>query len=424
MMVVGAGKAALRMAQGLIDACDAAGIERSRISGWINVPDDAVDVAGDSPRGGMPLTVHRCRPAGENLPTRAAVEGTRQIMQRVGDAGPEDLVVCLISGGGSALLTCPVDEISLEEKRQLLRWMDGVAISIQDRNRVRRELSQIKGGRLAALAGQCRMVSLIVSDIPGDPLELIASGPTVPVASDPELALELLQRFQSEHANPDGLPASITDFLKSRIRQRERELPQPQKLPNGHHELVLAGNLETAVLAALEFGKQAGYQVQSRIQTDTGENVSQTADRIVAWLRTPSAERRMLIDAGEPVVPLCENPGRGGRNQQLVLDVLSKLTETSDQDLRFCFLSAGTDGEDGNTAVAGAIIDWRMLSMRDDQRIKLGHYLANNDAYSFFARSGSLLTTGMTGTNVGDLRIVTAGGRRDVRDVRWGYRFD
>jgi glycerate-2-kinase len=216
----------------------------------------------------------------------------------------------------------------------------------------------------------------------------------------------MLQKAKSLHRNPEDLPISVIEYLQARSKVKIQD-----QLPTGafsNHEQLLIGNLATAVDAAKSCALQLGYQVETGIQSDPSETVKIAAQRMVDWLTTPGNSPRMLIDAGEPLVKLCEHPGLGGRNQQLVLTVLHKLIQKKIILPRFCLLSGGTDGEDGNTSAAGAMIDERILESNLTERSNVSHYLGRNDAHSFFVDHGGLLVTGLTGTNVGDLRIVTA----------------
>lgn len=395
VVVIGAGKASGQMAAGLIEIFRDAGIGPERLSGWINVPDDCVV---DLPS----LAVFGCRPAGENLPTEKAVEGTGRIISLVRGLRNDDLCICLISGGGSALLTSPAEGITLDDKRQLIRWLDSCGAPIEDRNRIRRELSQVKGGRLARMQVAGTMITLVISDILGDPVELIASGPTVPVDADPETALRLLKKYSSIDGDAGAVPQPVWECLKRKLNEAgQLGLPQSQAVQH----VVTIGSIQTAVNAAAESARALGYQVQTRIQTEPGESVSEAAQRLVGWIKQFGTGPRVLIDGGEPTLRLAANPGRGGRNQQLVLDVASRLIEQGWPQSGFCFLSGGTDGEDGTTSVAGAVVDDGLLRAWIQQGAKPSPYQARNDAYSFFERHQGLLATGMTGANVGDLRI-------------------
>ncbi|MBR5626936.1 MAG: glycerate-2-kinase family protein, partial [Thermoguttaceae bacterium] len=190
VIVVGMGKASARMAQALEKILSPL-ISENRLSGWVNVPEDQV----------VPLRaihLHGARPAGVNEPTEAGVLGSRKIVELLQSLTPDDLAICLVSGGGSALLPLPVPEITLTEKQELTRFLSGAGADIQELNTVRKELSLLKGGGMRKLCRGKRLLSLILSDVLGDPLDVIASGATVPNRSTPQDALAVLKKFQAD----------------------------------------------------------------------------------------------------------------------------------------------------------------------------------------------------------------------------------
>ena len=190
----------------------AAGVERAlvdvaaakQLTGWVNVPEDCV-------RSLPYITLHGARPAGVNEPTEAGVAGARRILEIVNSLGPNDLCFCLISGGGSALL--PVEAITLADKQAVTKHLSGAGANIEELNTVRKQLSRIKGGGLARACRAGRLITLIISDVIGDPLDVIASGPTVPDSKTPQDALDVLERF---HAREAGISASVFDYLESK----------------------------------------------------------------------------------------------------------------------------------------------------------------------------------------------------------------
>ncbi len=404
LVVVGAGKAAAGMARGLLRKLRRGGWDLSRVSGWINVPDaDFCELP--------PLTVWPCRPVGENLPTERGVEGTREIVRLVEGLKADDLCVCLISGGGSALLAEPVDGITLDDKRELIRWLDWSGVDIRERNQVRRELSTVKGGRLRERAGPGRFVTLVISDVLGDPLELIASGPTIPTVSRPELALEILERLAGGSPVAAGVPEAVVECLRKQCESTSGQgTPDFRGAKGDTPEVVLLGNLQRAADAVADLGRKLGFQVESVLQSNPHETVDEAAARIASWLTSQRGGRRILVDAGEPVLRLGDSCGRGGRNQHLVLAVAQRLLEEG-QALpdRWGFLSAGTDGEDGNTSAAGGCIDGGWLAAMKERSAEIEKALARFDSAPLLAATGGQLVTGPTGTNVGDLRITVIG---------------
>jgi glycerate 2-kinase len=410
VVVVGAGKASGAMAAALVTRLQPALKPEQQLVGWVNVPDDCADEAG-------PVHLHHSRPAGSNLPTEQVVAGTCEIVALVESLGPKDICFCLISGGGSALLALPAAGISLEDKRAASSLLSARGASIQQLNRVRRQLSQVKGGGLVARRRAGEFISLILSDVLGDPLELIASGPTVSdPANTPESALAV---FSELGISLDELPTSVSTHLlrSSESRAAKEQLSQQTVSPALN---VLVGNLTAAISAAAEEARARGYEVLTEVQQSPSATADEEGVRLAEWIlhHRESARPVCLISGGEPTVRLCPQPGQGGRNQQLALAWMKTLLEpsrnhqTNGSSPDFCLLSAGTDGEDGNTTAAGAIVDGEFIRRCRNLRLDLTPYLKANDANRFFIEQGGLLSTGPTGTNVGDLRILLVENRQ------------
>jgi glycerate 2-kinase len=386
--VVGAGKAGAGMAAGLEQALGDQLL--SRISGWVNVPADCL----------RPLRVvhlHAARPAGVNEPTAEGVAGTERILQIVGTLHPDDLCIVLLSGGGSALLPAPVSEISLDDKQSITRSLSRAGASIEELNCVRKQLSRVKGGRLAAACTARKLISLIISDVMGDPLDVIASGPTVPDFSSPADALAVLESYSGRI----DVPQSIPRYLK---RAGSR---QPPTL--GHRQVAnfVIGNIDRALAAATEHACRLGYTVESLggnnggIARDVGVEL---AERCLT-LRDVTDEPTCLLSGGEPTVQLAatDQPRKGGRNQELILAAAQRLW---DEDLALMvLLSGGTDGEDGTTDAAGAIVDRDVMARARCLSLHPAGFLSINNSYPFFDQTGGLLRTGPTHTNVMDVRV-------------------
>lgn len=417
LVVVGAGKASGRMAAALETLLDEAvasnGFQPPRIEGWINVPDDCAPPAVPPLRD---IVLHGARPAGVNEPTEAGVEGTRHIVRLVETLRPQDLALCLISGGGSALLPAPIEGVSLAEKQELVRFLTANGANIGEINIVRKQLSRVKGG---GLARRCpgRLVTLILSDIPGDPLDLIASGPTVPDPHTPAEALDILRRY----AVP--LPNLYT-VLERAAERRGDKVSSVSAASSATVRNVLIGNNATAVDAAGTEAVRRGYSPvmvsATECEGEVGDLARHLLDVAQDMLERSRSQRPTAPDCflsgGEPVVRLAPEAqrGLGGRNQQLVLAVLVALLESGglrDNDHPgFAMLSCGTDGEDGPTDAAGAFFDAEILAktLAALRRSELDprDFLLRNDAYHFFEQVGGLVKTGPTGTNVCDLRII------------------
>jgi hydroxypyruvate reductase len=409
--VVGAGKAGAGMAAALEEIFGAALVEEKQISGWVNVPADCV--RAPSPPAPLPqgergeterIRLHAARPAGVNEPTEEGVAGTEEILRIVEALGPEDLCIALISGGGSALMPAPIEGISLADKVSVTRFLSAAGANIAELNTVRKQLSRVKGGGLARACRAGRLVSLIISDIPGDPLDLIASGPTVPDDSTSQEVLALLERFGAREA---GVPTTVfTALEKNKVVDIERSRPL-QATKN-----FVIGNNDMAVAAAEREAKRLGYRTYSGCAAEPEGAVEKIGLKLVEAAGVmKEVGRRCLISGGEGTVKLAPESerGLGGRNQQTVLAAVVELAKKDarehDRD-EIAILSAGTDGEDGPTDAAGAFADWGVIDEAKRRGLDAADFLRRNDAYHFFEPLGALVKTGATNTNVCDVRVV------------------
>ncbi len=392
IVVVGTGKAATSMTQGLVDALEGC----LPTTGWINVP-QGTQVPIES------ITVHPARPAGVNEPTEEGVKGTRAILKLVENATEEDLCIALISGGGSALLPAPIDGITLADKLAVTRFLSGAGANIAELNTVRKHLSLVKGGGLLRACRAGELITLVLSDVLGDPLDLIASGPTQPDPSSPSDALAVLDQYDPQRK----LPGSIRSVL-------ENTAPPPS------HEYVktatlVIGNNQVAVNASASRAVELGFAVQSESATQCEGDAEtlgrELADEVMQRLQPdPTLTKTCVISGGEPTVKLADSKirGKGGRNQQLVLAAYLQLSQhnlSAADWQRVLILSGGTDGEDGPTDAAGALIDADVHNRIVEQKLDGADFLRRNDAYAFFKAVDGLITTGPTGTNVCDIRV-------------------
>ncbi len=411
LVVVGAGKASGAMAVGLVQALTHPESSAStaptpvEIIGQINVPNGSESIP-DGLRWPGKLTLFPSRPVAVNEPTAESIAGTDRILGLVRAAGARDLVVVLISGGGSALLCRPVAGITLDEKLAVIRHLSSKGADITELNTVRKHLSEVKGGGLARAVGDAAMVSLVLSDVLGDPLDLIASGPTMPDRSAPADALQVLAAFDPDRRLPAAIYRAISEpHPRSISTADDREFPA-----------MVLGNNAVAVDAAGVMAESCRYDpVTHSAQSCEGDAETigeRLAEKTLTILRAdgPLHRQRALITGGEPVVRLAESSvrGRGGRNQQLVLAAYRWLCNaglSDDEWQRFLILSGGTDGEDGPTDAAGAFIDRDVHERAIERGLSPGEYLERNNAYEFFERTGGLMITGPTGTNVCDLRV-------------------
>jgi hydroxypyruvate reductase/glycerate 2-kinase len=392
IIVVGAGKAGAAMSAGLEEIL----VDHlNRMEGIVNVPEAIV-------RPLKAIRLHAARPAGTNQPTEEGVRGAEQILALVAGAGPQDVVIGLFSGGGSALLPAPVPGVSLDAKQGVTRLLHECGATINEMNAVRKHLSQIKGGRLAGAFHGRFFFSLIISDVIGDPLDVIASGPTAPDPSTFADALRVLEKYELS----SRVPAAVLRYLKEGNAGQVGETPK--ELPDTIQNFVIGNNARALAAATLK-AEELGYRVLnlgSFIEGETSE-VALTLAGIVRSIRAdsrPIAPPACLLSGGETTVTLTEDHGLGGRNQEFVLAMAIKLGKEGLKNA--LVLSGGTDGEDGPTDAAGALAEEGTLDKAEQLRLSPEGFLARHDAYHFFAGTGGLIKTGLTHTNVMDVRVI------------------
>lgn len=390
--VVGAGKAGAAMSAGLEDLlADRLDI----LSGVVNVP-------AESMRPLRKIRLHAARPAGSNQPTAQGVAGTLQILDLVAQAGPDDVVLCLLSGGGSALLPAPAERLTLADKQGITRLLHACGATINEMNAVRKHLSRVKGGQLARGFRGRHLYSLIISDVIGDPLDVIASGPT---AADPTTFADSVAVLEKYGVTDRAPPAVLKHLERGAAGQEPETLKQlPPYVTN-----VIIGNNAHALAAAQAKAEALGYRVLnlgSYIEGETRQVATAFAG-VVRGIRgqgQPLSPPACVLSGGETTVTLAEDHGRGGRNQEFVLAAADKLGGDGMRDV--AVLSGGTDGEDGPTDAAGALADAETLVKAEQLRLSPAAFLTRNDAYSFFEATGGLLKTGLTQTNVMDVRVI------------------
>jgi hydroxypyruvate reductase len=340
-------------------------------------------------------------PCGHPLPDEAGVAGAARIAGIAAQAGPGDLVLCLISGGGSALLPLPADPITLAEKQATTRLLLACGATIHEINTLRKHLSRIKGGQLARLAAPAMVESLLLSDVIGDDLDVIGSGPTAPDASTFARALAILEKF----GLVERVPASVRQRLQQGARGELPETPKPGDPLFRNVRNILVGNNRQALDAAARRARALGFRtlvLSSEIQGETREIArmhAAIAREIVATSR-PVKAPACIVTGGETTVTL-HGDGLGGRNQEFVLAAVPEIAGLR----RVVVFSAGTDGSDGPTDAAGAIADGDTLRRNPDAL----RYLDRNDSYHYFQPLGDLVITGPTDTNVMDVRILLIG---------------
>lgn len=382
VIVVGAGKAGAGMAEGLENALAPI---LDRVHGWVNVPDDCV-------RSLKRIRLHGARPAGVNEPTTAGVRGTNEILKLLASATTNDICIVLISGGGSALLPAPREGISLSDKLRVTQLMMQSGKPIEEMNCVRKHLSELKGGGLVGKTNAGRLSALIISDVIGDPLDVIASGPTVPDPTTANHAIDILEELA--HV----VPQSVLTTLNS---AQER---QPIDFSRVSNHII--GSNRVAIEASAEMARNLGYAVISMGSENRGfaSDVGRSLANQLRDIRDNASKGSMptcVLSGGEPVVELCSSPGKGGRNQEVALAALDVIRDTPG----LLLLAGGTDGEDGPTDAAGGVVSAATYEHVIASGSRITEFLASNNAYTLLAATDGLLVTGPTHTNVMDLRV-------------------
>jgi hydroxypyruvate reductase len=363
--VIGAGKASARMAQALQHLLG------TRITdGWVNVPD------GNAVRLRR-IVLHE---AGHPIPDQRGVEGARRITEIARDSSRRDLLICAISGGASALMPLPAPGVTLARKKEITRRLLASGANIHEINTVRKHMSAIKGGHLVALAHPATVIALILSDVIGDDLSAIGSGPTAPDSTTCADAASVLKRY--------GIPSP--------------PLMETPKRPAAVQNLIVGSNRQSIDLAAKK-ARELGYRPIVLSTTIDGEtrDIARMHAALAREAIARGHRRICFLSGGETTVTI-RGKGLGGRNQEFVLAATIALEKTSGATI----FSAGTDGIDGPTDAAGAIADSSTLLRASRLKLDPRSFLDNNDSYRFFERLGGLVKTGPTGTNVMDVRIL------------------
>ena len=387
ILVVGGGKFSHYMAAGIEAVLGSELSRKKNLSGLITVPD------GSNEQVQLQFVeAAECRPKGINLPTQRVIDATNRMVEQLREVDERTLALALISGGGSALIeksTLPLDDII-----SATNWLSSRGANIIELNSVRIAASEVKGGGLASAMPSGTMVGLIVSDVPGDDLRFVSSGPTVDFGNGVVgQAQQVLDRFDAK-ADP-SFPESVSNHLNSTI-----EFPKLRATVSN----FLLGNADVAERAAIETAKSLGYEVLDDLLAKT-ETCDQIADVVLSWCTKPADGKQCIVSLGEPVVQPGKSAGQGGRNQHAVLCAIKKLL-TAKLDSQFCFLSAGTDGEDGTTSVAGAHVTHYDIETLAGQTASISKSLTQFNSHPILSANGLVFETGPTATNVADLRVL------------------
>jgi hydroxypyruvate reductase len=386
IVVIGAGKAGAPMAQAVERA-----LGRRITAGLLNVK------YGHTARLRR-IELHEC---GHPVPDAAGSSGAARIAALAESAGEGDLVLCLISGGASALLPLPAEGITLEEKQATTRALLACGANIHEMNAMRKHISRIKGGQLARLAAPATVEALLLSDVIGDNLDVIGSGPAAPDASTFADVAAILDKYGIR----DRIPASVRARVDQGLRAEIPETPKPGDPLFARVRNTVIGSNRLALDAAARAARSLGYRtliLSSEIQGETRDVARMHAAiaREIARTGRPAKPPACIITGGETTVTL-RGQGLGGRNQEFVLAAAIDIAGLD----RTVVFSAGTDGTDGPTDAAGAIADGETLARNPEA----ARFLENNDSYHYFEPLGDLVMTGPTNTNVMDVRVILVG---------------
>jgi glycerate 2-kinase len=385
--VLGGGKASGSMAQALEEI-----LGKRITAGFVNVP------YGDKHK----INLIKLHEASHPVPDEAGVTGTRQMLAFAEEADEGDLIITLISGGGSSLMLLPRDGVSLQDKRDLTERLLKSGAKIGEINTVRKHVSGFKGGWLAKKAYPTTILNLVLSDVVDDSLESIASGPTVPDSTTFAEARRILQKY--------GLWENASSSIRSLISSGEEgDVPETPKLGDAAFKKVysvILGNSRSAALAAFEYLRSLG--LNALLLTSALEGEASTVGTVIASIAkevsksgNPVQKLAGLVACGETVVKV-RGKGTGGRNQELALSAALKIQGIEGA----VIASLSTDGVDGPTDAAGAIVDGKTIERAMRLGLNPEDCLAENNSYGFFSKLGDLIVTGPTGTNVNDISLI------------------
>ena len=387
VLVVGAGKASAPMAR-----AGGGGLGNRVAGGLVNVKYGYTDATRRI----------RLREAAHPLPDESGLAGTREIVELLEGAGDEDLVLCLISGGGSALMMLPEEEITLEDYQALTQALLRSGATINQINTIRKHIEQVKGGRLAQVAAPATVATLILSDVVGNPLDFIASGPTVPDTTTFADALDVLKQFELLEA----VPGSVRSWLERGARGEVPETPNPGDALFERVSTVVVGSNDIAAEAALAEARRLGFE--ALLLTTYLEGEAREMGKLAGALAkelvnrgTPLKSPACLILGGETTVTV-RGHGKGGRNQEIAVSAALAMQGLG----RALVVGLATDGSDGPVDASGGFADGESAERGRRLGLDPRDFLANNDAFTYLTATGDLLVTGPTNTNVNDLLFV------------------
>ncbi len=380
IIVIGTGKASALMALAVENL-----LGKYITQGLVCVPEEEIEKK-------YPLKKIILQTAGHPYVNEGSIAGAKKILALVENLNENDIVLALISGGGSALSELPLETISLADLQEMFNLLTKVGATIHELNTIRKHLSKIKGGKLAKIAQPAKVISLIISDVIGDDLDTIASGPTAPDNTTWQDVETIVQKYNLK----GKIPASIAQIIDKGMKNEIEETPkktQPffKKVKN----FIIASNAVSCIAM-----KEAALDIDLNckiLSTEINGEAKDVGAKITTAINN-AEKNTLLIASGETTVKIT-GQGHGGRNQELALasGILLKKSET------IVIASIGSDGKDGPTEAAGALMDKCIIKTAKRDNLDLQEYLTNNDSYNFYKKVNGLIITGFTGTNVMDL---------------------
>jgi glycerate 2-kinase len=391
VIVIGAGKASARMAQVVED------ILGSQIS---------TGIVSTKYGHALPLQRVRLVEAGHPIPDAAGMRAVQETREIVKGLTKDDIVLCLLSGGGSALWPSPAEGITLEEKQEVTQLLLRAGATILELNAVRKHLSDMKGGQLARWAAPAHMISLIISDVIGDPIDFIASGPTAPDTSSFSDALGIIEKYRVD------VPGSVRNRFEKGTRGRIADTPKPSDPLFEHVENYIIANNRLLIDAAHAKAKELHFNTLILGTEVEGEaknvgNIFAAIAREIDISGNPIAVPACVLAAGETTVTV-RGDGLGGRNQEMAVAWAVAMASRSSASPA-CFASVASDGTDGPTNAAGGIVDPTTCARAAELGLVPARFLSNNDSFNFLKATGDLIITGPTYTNLMDLQILLVG---------------
>ncbi|NHJ21994.1 MAG: DUF4147 domain-containing protein [Candidatus Lokiarchaeota archaeon] len=401
ILIIGGGKASAQMALALEELLKEHNILNYK--GLINV------LSSLKFNNYSPLSKIKMNPASHPIPDIGGFNGTKIMYNYIEQTTKEDLIIFLLSGGGSALLPMPKQTISLKDLQTTNSLLIASGASIHEINIVRKHLSDLKGGKLAKKVYEssgAKVIALIISDVVGDKLETIASGPTIPDVTTPKDAYDVLKKYKLV----SRVPSSVKQLIETGMNDPllNKPLNDPKYFENIRNYLI--GSIESAVKEITDYLKELGFHTDYFSNSvigeasKFGENLKAIISNRISQLPKLPKRKVALIGTGELTVTIKGN-GIGGRNQEMLLNFLNKIKHKP-LDFIFLIIGANLDGIEGNSKAMGALIDNVVLTQINEKEIKLDKYIRNNDSNRFFKKVNTEIITGSTGLNVNDLILI------------------